>query len=236
MEDRLTIAFGTWVNRSFVPDLHAYCDILLHRIAPVFDDVEGEQQRAAEAFMSAAAAWYEDDQSSAADAAYEHAQEVALQLIGMRAVFLATGVSGLFHLFEKQLYRHINKELQDWLDTPITHWGDLAKLLPAFDRKWGQDPPCQNLINAFHDNDLQELNLVANVIKHGDNGPSYKRLVKSGARVVDKSRIDNLSAGPYSFLKASVSVCKDDVERYRDAVLRFWKPDGTYWALRSKFR
>ena len=224
------------MNRYFTPDVHAYCDILLNRIAPVFDNVQGEQQRAAEAFMSAAASSHEDDYSSAVDAAYEHAEEAAIQFMGMRAVFLATGVSGLFHLFEKQLYKHINKELRDWLNSPIAEWRDLETLIPKFDRKWGMDAPCPELTDAFRDDDLQELRLVANAIKHGDDGPSYKQLVRRAARVVDRSRLDNdWTAGPHSVLKVSISVCNDDVERYRDAILRFWKLDGTFWASRSAF-
>jgi hypothetical protein len=105
MDDQLTISVGQWEYRLFAPEIESYCDILLNRIDPIFEDVDAEQERAAEAFMSAGASWCGDDYQGAAEAAHEHARDTALQFMEMRAVFMATGVSGLFHLFEKQLCR-----------------------------------------------------------------------------------------------------------------------------------
>jgi len=152
----------------------------------------------------------------------------------MRTVFLATGASGLFHMFEKQLYRHINKELKDWLTSPINQWRDLEPMIPKFNRKWRQDTPCPNFITAFNDRDLQELRLVANAVKHGDEGPSFNQLVKSQAVVVSKDRVeDDWTMGPYSVFGVNLSVQAADVMRYRDAVLRFWSLDGTFYAPRT---
>lgn len=173
MYDQLTISFGQWDYRLFAPEIESYCDILLNRIDPIFEDVDAEQERAAEAFMNAGASWCGDDYQGAAEAAHEHARDTALQFMEMRAVFMATGVSGLFHLFEKQLYKHINNELKHWLKAPITSWQDLEKLIPKFDHKRDEQKPCIDLINAFRVSDLQELRLVANAVKHGNDGPSY---------------------------------------------------------------
>jgi hypothetical protein len=234
---QLEIAFGGWVYRHFAPNIESYCDILLNRINPVFDDPEGEQPRAADEFMSAASSWFGDDYDSAIEAAYEHARDHTLQFLEMRAVFLATGVSGLFHLFEKQVYLHINKELKNWLESPIASWRDLEDLVPKFDRKWGPDAACPDLINAFRDKDLRELRLVANVLKHGDSGQSYKELTRSKAVVVDAERVeDDWMAGPSSILGVAISVQVDDVIRYRDAILRFWEVDGTFCADRTAFK
>lgn len=236
-ESQLSIAFGGWVYRYFAPDIESYCDILLNRINPVFDDVEGEQQRAADDFMGAASSHFHEDYEGAVEAAYEHAIEHAQQFIQMRAVFLATGVSGLFHVFEKQLYRHINKELEGWLTSPINQWRDLESMIPKFNRKWRQDTPCTDFNTAFNDSDLQELRLVANAVKHGDEGPSFNQLVKNQAVVVSKDWVkDDWTVGPYSVLGVNLSVQAADVMRYRDAVLRFWNLDGTFYAPRKDFK
>ena len=236
-EPHLSIAFGGCVYSYFAPDIESYCDILLNRIDPIFEDVEGEQERVASNFLEAAASWYGDDYDSAVDAAFDHARDHALQFMEMRAVFLATGVSGLFHLFEKQLYKHVNKELKRWLASPIAEWRDLVELIPKFDRKWNKSQPCLDLLNAFCDNDLNELRLVANVVKHGDTGPSYKQLLRDKACVVDPARLKNdWTVGPYSIFNVNLSVQADDVRRYRDAVLRFWKIDGEFHAPRSAFK
>jgi hypothetical protein len=236
MYDQLTINFGQLDYELFAPEIESYCDILLNRIDPIFEGVDAEQERAAEAFMSAAETWYGDDYQGAAEAAYEHARDTAVQFMEMRAVFMATGASGLFHLFEKQIYRHINSELKRWLKAPITKWQDLEKLIPKFDRKHGEPEPCIDLINAFRDSDLQELRLVANVVKHGDDGPSYRQLVENRAVVVSQDRLnDDWTAGEYSVLRANVSVQTQDAKRYQAALLRFWRLEGTFWAPRSAF-
>lgn len=237
VEGHLEIAFGSWVDRHFSPSIESYCSILLDRVLPVFDDPNGEHKRAADDFMQETSSWFVDDYDSAVEAAYEHARDHTMQFLEMRAVFLATGVSGLFHLFEKQLYRHVNNELQRWLTSPICRWQELEEMIPKFDRKWGRDAPCQDLVDVFLDADLEELRLVANALKHGNDGQSYQQLVKNQAIVVRPERVENdWTAGPHSILGVAISVQVDDVKRYRDAIRRFWKVDGTFCAARSAFR
>ena len=154
----------------------------------------------------------------------------------MRAVFLATGVSGLFHLFE-ELYLHINKELRDWLGKPIATRRDLEDHVPKFDHKRRRDTPCTEFIDAFNNPDLQELRLVANTVKHGGDGSSYKQLVNNGAVVVSQEWLDaDYAAGAHTTLGVDLSVQRAGVERYRDSVRRFWRLDGMFLARRSPFK
>ena len=44
--DRLDIAFSSWVTQRFAPEIEGYCNILLNRIDPIFEDVDGEARRA----------------------------------------------------------------------------------------------------------------------------------------------------------------------------------------------
>lgn len=110
-------------------------------------------------------------------------------------------------------------------------------MIPKFDRKWEQDAACQDLIDAFSDADLQELRLVANTAKHGNDGQSYRQLVKNDAVVVETKRVEeDWTVGPYSIFGVAISIQVDDIKRYRDAILRFWKVDGTFCAARSAFK
>lgn len=235
---QLEIALGAWVYRYFVPNIDSYCDILLNRIDPIFMDVDAEEKRVYEEFLASASTYYSDDDADTAyEAAYEHAREHCYQFVEMRSIFLTTGVSGLFHLFEKQLYLHINKELKHWLATPVTSWRDLEDLIPKFDRKRGVDVVCLDFVEAFRNADLKELRLVANTIKHGSDGQSYKEPVRSGAVVVDEERVkEDWTAGPYSTFGVNLSVQVDDVRRYQAAIKRFWEVDGTFCAARSAFK
>jgi hypothetical protein len=133
--------FDFSVTNRFAPEIEGYCDILLNRIAPIFEDGDGEGQRAMDAFIKSAAKHARDeDYDDVVEAAYDHAQAAELQFLEMRGVFLATGVSGLFHLFERQLYLHVNKELKRWLTKPIALWRDLEDLIPHFNRLQFGDP------------------------------------------------------------------------------------------------
>jgi len=236
MNDQLQIWIDNWVYQYFAPEVKSYCDILLNRINPMFLDLDGEEKRAAEEFLAGIPSHGEEDHDAIFEAAYDHARDHVWRFMELQSVFLTVGVSGLFHLFERQLYRHINKELDRWLTTPIADWRDLESMIPKFNRKYGEECSCSELVDAFRDSDLQELRLVANTVKHGDDGSSYKQLVARGARVVDARRLaDDGNIGRYSILKVNVSVQVDDVERYRDAILRFWSVKGTFCAHRSAF-
>lgn len=236
MHDHLQIWIDDWVYQYFAPEIKHYCEILLTRIDPIFTDLDAEERRAADEFLESVTTYEDDDHEAVIEAAYEHAQEHVMQFMEMRAVFLTVGVSGLFHLFERQLYRHVNKELKHWLVSPIADWRDLDKMIPKFVKKYGEDAPCSELVDAFRDNDLQELRLVANAVKHGDEGQSYKQLIARNASVVEPDRLANDgSSGPHSILKVNISVQVDDVARYRDAILRFWSLRGTFCAQRNAF-
>ena len=109
MNENLSIWIDDWIYQYFAPEVQSYCDILLNRITPIFDDLDGEEARAAKTFLDAIPAYEGEDHDATVEAAYEHALEHVMHFMEMRSVFLTVGVSGLFHLFERQLYRHINK-------------------------------------------------------------------------------------------------------------------------------
>lgn len=233
-EPRLSLFFDQWVSARFAPDIRRYSEILLERVAPIFDEVEAEQERHAQTVMKSSR-WGSDDYDMALEAAYEHGINQAIGFMQMRSVFLTTGVSGLFHMFEKQLYSHLNQELSDWLLKPIADWKDARSLVEAMANREDDGDPAE-LRQNFNHPDLRELQLVANAIKHG-LGPSYDALLAMKAAVVTSERLaDDWTTGPYSALAVPISVDVKDVERYRDAVLRFWDTKGTYWAARSKFK
>jgi hypothetical protein len=74
-------------------------------------------------------------------------------------------------------------------------------------------------------------------VKHGGDGSSYKQLVKNQAIVVSAARLEaDFAGGSHTILGVDISVQRDDVERYRDSVLRFWRLNGSFWAPRSAFK
>jgi hypothetical protein len=229
------VSIGPWAYRYFAPPIESYADILLNRVIPIFDDVDGEQERASDEVISSSG-WGPDDYEHAIESAYEIGIDRALQFMELRSVFLATGVSGLFHLFEKQLYKHVNRELDSWLVKPINNWNDARSIFEKLTYKMeNDDRESTELSDAFSDPNLSELRLVANAVKHGD-GRSLEQLNSKGAAVVNADRLENdWTVGAFSILNVSIAILPEDVERYRDAFLRFWGTEGTYWAPRESF-
>jgi hypothetical protein len=235
MRDHVSIAFDVFSYRLFAPPIRHYADILLSKLAPIFDDVDGEQERYAQQVLESPY-WGPDDYDRAMDAAYEGSMDHAVEFMQMRSVFLATGVSGLFHLFEKQLYRHLNHEIaREWKATPIDNWKDADDVIRKLTNRYGEQADAAELQRNFDQPDLIELRHVANAVKHGE-GKAYRSLQKMSARVVDPDRIEgDWTVGPHSVMSVPLAIEPADVERYRDAVLAFWKTEGTYWAPRSAF-
>ena len=161
------VCFGSWNMSRFGSPIQHYGDILKSRVMPIFDDLDGEQRRAADEVLNASY-WRPDDYGTAIEAVYEHSREHTLQFMELRAVFLATGVAGLFHLFEKQLYRFLNHELRQNLVKKIDRWEDAAAAIEALDQPRYADSGQTALQLAFNAPAIKELRLVANVVKHGE--------------------------------------------------------------------
>jgi len=212
----------------FGSPLRHYADILKSRVLAIFEDLDGEQKRAADEVLNAPG-WGPDDYEAAIEAAYEHSVDHMLQFMELRTVFLATGVAGLFHLFEKQLYRFLNHELRDNLSKKIDRWEEAAAAIRALDHPRGANGGQSALQLAFDEPAIKELRLVANVVKHGQ-GRSYEDLKAMGARVVDPSRIQSDHAiGEHTIFGVSLAIDDDDIERYVEALLSFWSLKGNFW-------
>lgn len=135
---------------------------------PIFDDVEGEQQRAMDAALEKNK-WYEDEASAIEDA-YDEGISSAIMLMEMRTVFIGTGVAGLFHLFEKQLYRFLNQEIGPYgfthrvkkQDVPfvVTKWEDADTVIKSFPHTLRLGGDGVTLKDAFTSSDLTELREV----------------------------------------------------------------------------
>ena len=162
------------------------------------------------------------------ETAHEHSMDHVVQFLELRAVFLASGVAGLFHLFEKQLYRFLNHELRSNLIRRIDRWEDAASVIAGLDQP--SDTAGKTALQvAFENTAIRELRLVANVVKHGE-GRSYDDLKAMRARVTEEARLeDDFTTGPHSILGVALAIDRDDIERYVAALLAFWSLEGNFW-------
>ena len=222
------VCCGSWNIAMFGSPIRHYAEILKLRVMPLFDDLDGEQQRVADEVLNASY-WGPDDYEAATEAAYEHSRDHTIQFLELRTVFLATGVAGLFHLFEKQLYRFLNHELRRNLTKNIDRWEEATDAIDTLDQPRSRNDGRTALQTAFHSSDIKELRLVANVVKHGE-GRSYDDLKAMGARVVEPSRLEkDFTVGVHSVFGVALAIDQDDIERYVTALLSFWGVKGSFW-------
>ncbi len=230
--------FSIWMDDNteaiFAPPIRHYVELLLDRFIPLFDDAEGEQARATEEALRAYERAWGEDYEGAVEAAYDYGIGHAIMFMEMRSVFVATGVAGLFHLFEKLLYRQLNHELRrvgavhskTGAPYSVTRWDQAREMI----QELRHSPNGPLLLNAFSSPDLDELRLVANAVKHGE-GRSLDELKAANAAVVDPSRIDrDFTVGERSALGVRIAIHREDIERYRDAVISYWKVRGNFTA------
>jgi len=154
-----------------------------------------------------------------------------LQFDEMRDVFIAVGVSGLFHLFEKQVYRHLNRDFARHGAKPIGQWDYAKRVIQLFIQRYEDQElaPCMDLVSALQHPNLQELEALANSVKHGADGRSYQALIDSGSPVVAEARSGN-DISPQTILKVDLTITNKDVDRYKNAIFAFWAVKGEFWA------
>ena len=70
-------------------------------------------------------------------------------------------------------------------------------------------------------------------MKHGE-GRSYDELKALGVRVVDTARMQNdFTIGQHSIFGVALTIDRDDIDRYVNALLAFWSLEGSFWCRLS---
>ncbi|MGI4828833.1 MAG: hypothetical protein ACRYFU_11685 [Janthinobacterium lividum] len=225
----LTLAFDSSVGEYFAPDIEAYCDILLGRIMPIFNEADSVYREASAAYK-ARFSEIPNLPIEIEEQAHEHASITAMQFAEMRDVFIAVGVSGLFHIFEKQVYRHLNRDFERHGIESICHWDHAKHVIDRFTHRYEDHEivECAALVSALKNTDLQELESLANSVKHGTNGRSFRALIKSDSPVVAGPR-DGDDISPQTILKVDLTITSQDVLRYKAAIIAFWSVEGEFW-------
>lgn len=233
--DAVSIQFDSNYENLFITSIDYFLEITKERVFPIFDDVDGEQERVADEVLSSPH-WGYDDAAEAYEAAYDISIEKALLFIELRNLFIASSTAHLFHLFERQIYKHLFYELRHDLTKPIDNWRDAASLISRLRFKESDTShDARELQEVFNDPDLIELRFVANCVKHGE-GPSHEKLVKMGAQVVSNERLSQeWSTGNNSLLGADILILTSDLDRYANAIRRYWNLRGVFWSPRSDF-
>ncbi|MDR3153341.1 MAG: hypothetical protein LBW85_03500 [Deltaproteobacteria bacterium] len=160
---------------------------------------------------------FDPDQQDPSDieiATNEDTLDFSLSLINGNAYILLLTIAGIYHLWEKSVI--------DFLTTEIRHCRPSFPPPRSFNQisKYFNDYNI-NLSNYNFFNDLNELRLITNTVKHGE-GESIKQLIDINSSIlVYKPENRNIF---YRFYNSDYKLYprKEHIERYGDAIIQFW--------------
>ena len=214
----------------FIPHVNAFCDALLKRVVPAFEEIEKEAEAIADAEYERYLSMPADDEGDPASAA-EEAQETALvyylALDAVRQSLLNLGVAALWHLLEQQLLLYHRRQV-----LPRSEENDLDKIsMKEMKKRLNEAGVAIEELPSW--SKIDELRLIANSVKHAEGASSEKlRALRPVLFIHPSMRDDDSSfaiATPTLEMPLAgedLYLTQDDVELYRQAVVSFWRQFG----------
>lgn len=208
------------------PRFQQFGNLVLTRVLPAFDGINEEahalEQRRYEELISSVHVADEDDMWDAgeamADLAFNEAMDHAVLLESMRFTTLNLYAAALYHLTEQHL-----------IDVPlkILNYDERHNLRPDGAVEWFKNSLGLDLASLPSWPLIEELKLVANVVKHGE-GDSAARLrkrrpdlfvyphLRGHVKLFDRPRIEASLFGNDFF------VTREEFEQYHKGSVNFW--------------
>lgn len=210
---------------TFHRQINFYCEAFEQRIFPAFDSIDLESEEIAEKkYRELGKMPYDGmtDMSDIAEYAFEASIEHFESLRGVRQSVISISLAGLYHLFEQQLYFFFRKQVlnpSEEDDQSLLKIGNIEMRL----KESGIE------LNAFPTYCLiNELRLIANVVKHGE-GLSSMNLKSIRPKLFSPQ--DGLEEWPFYSSPSHVYLPlagqdiypeASELVRYQDAINAFW--------------
>lgn len=217
---------------SFAKQIEVFCDVVLSRVLPVFDDADTEAEQVAEAEYDRLGSLPGGEYGPIIemDEAAEMAHEVGLAhyevLTSVKQALLNLSAAALYHMLEQQLLvfhrrqvLHPREESDPKLSTDIK----------VFLRRLKEGGLDMDQLASWRA--LEELRCLANTIKHGE-GRSARRLRELRPALftpptLHGTRWDKpIGIVSQPLAGEDIYVTVEDLSRYRDMLLAFWGEFG----------
>ncbi len=223
--------WSRYFKDPFSKQITAFCDSIIDRVLPAFDNIDEEAEKVAEQeytrIGNLSANEYVDIEKiaeSAQDAGIEYHELLSRAKQGLMNIATA----GLYHLFEQQLLFFYRRQV---LHTSQENDTKLFKLKELKTRLASGGIDIEKLPSWPK---INELRLVANTVKHGE-GDSAEQLrdIRQDLFIHPSLRSnDFLANNPHYTIYMPMSgedifVEVNDFQKYKDAVLGFWEEFST---------
>ncbi len=166
--------------------VRAYSSGFADRVLPGFHDIEAEADAASEAYFDSRmnqVASYDgpwEDEGAVAEDAEEHGFSLYTDLEFVRQQVTGLAIAGLYHLWERLLKEFLETSFRA-IDPPVApqtvRRADFNVMVVWLRERFGWDIEAEDFFA-----DLDQLHLVANVVKHGD-GKSCEALLEKAPRL-----------------------------------------------------
>lgn len=217
---------------SFAKQIGVFCDLLETRVLPVLSDTDAEAEAAAEREYDRLGNLPGGEYGpilEMGDAA-EMAQEAGLahyeMMTATRQAFLNLAAAALYHMFEQQFLVFHRRQV---LHPREEHDPKLSTKLDVFFKRLKAGGLNVEALPTW--NTIAELGLAAHTIKHGE-GRSARQLRSVRAKLftpplLHGTRFDKpLGTVSQPLAGEDIYMTPEDIRRYRDALLSFWKDFG----------
>jgi hypothetical protein len=218
------------LRTKFKEPYRLYIETYTKRIAPVFDNIEEEaNQIAKEHFREMGAFFHPDyhDEGDFAEAAFEKGLEHFEGLSLIRYNTKLMWISTMYQLWEQQVRKFLFEEISrthkmyDKKNNEITFKSFCARGIDEIKETFLEFNYNLETLTVWPD--IDELRLLANVIKHGD-GRSASQLEQLKPRFF-KSQVSSsnlLELYKSTLTEIVLNIDESDFLRYGDALIRFW--------------
>lgn len=202
-----------------------YVEQARKRLLSQFEDIEGEADKAAEAWLEENSHRFDPDRHDEGqfyEAAHDEGIEFYQTLSDMRDRTRLSVIAGMYHEWEKQLRKWLSDEIRHWHAGDIvqeTVWkvdfGKLLEFLESLD--W-------EVRSQIYFSKLDACRLVVNVYKHG-KGSSLNDLKQSYPEYLRDpfSHIGGAFSGLNYLDHTHLFVFDDQLQGFSDAIVAFWK-------------
>jgi len=210
------------INECIV-ELHSYSDMFSQRVARAFDNLHEEAERLQHEEYDRLRAFGGDpdmDSSWIAEAAHDKAVDFYITTNAIRLGVMNLMVAGLFHMFEQQAAYLVDG------------------VLPRSKRRLRSKYAKEKLQQVLHEQSIDvkklknwplvvELNLVANVVKHGD-GDSANKLKRKKAILFKGRRHEfmsnsNAASRIRPLVGKGLQLTENDFAVYAKGLCEFWR-------------
>lgn len=219
VETKVFLYCCQWTKRLALNELQAYVEGFHGRLIPTFDNIEEEAEKASqeiwEGAESASFNGYGDSYGDLSSDAFEVGLKVYENLSFVREQLIQLSVAGLYHLWERAIKQFIIKELKHYQYEDSVFkvvekatFEDLVDILQQF---------TYDITVTTYYQKLNELRLVANVVKHG-KGKSLEQLAQLAPHLFENPTISLIGISN----NENLNLMSSDFMAYSNAIQEFW--------------